>query len=301
MKRVWILHHASGINCYENTRLLECLEQNGIKGEIFEPKYFDIIVNRGNAKSIRYKGEKIDLPDLILSRTGSGSAYFTLALMRQFEKLGVPVINGSESVAVVSDKLMTSQSLAGAGLPIPKTILVNGDVDIELVEKEIGFPCVVKATSGSRGKTVYLCETRKIFDGLMELLSSIALKKVLIIQEFVDAMPGTDLRVWVIGGKSVVAMKRTSADGDFRANISTGGHGELFEITPEIDYISRETARVLGLQIAGIDLLFDKDGYKVCEANSSPGFKGMDKHCGQDMAQHIVDFVKLKLQQCGGS
>jgi len=296
MKRVWLLHHASGINCYENTRLLECLEQNGIKGEIFEPRYFDIIVSRGNAKSIRYKGEKIDLPDLILSRTGSGSAYFTLALMRQFEKLGVSVINDAESVAVVSDKLLTSQALASAGLPIPKTLLVNGDVDVELIEKEIGFPCVVKATSGSRGKTVYLCETRKIFEGLMELLSSIALKKTLIIQEFVDAKPGTDLRVWVIGGKTIVAMKRTGADGDFRANISTGGTGELFEITPEIDYIARETARVLGLQIAGIDLLFDKDGYKVCEANSSPGFKGMDKHCGQDMAQHIVDFVKLKIQ-----
>jgi len=299
MKRVWILHHASGINCYENTRLVECFEQNNIKCEIFEPKYFDIIVSRGNAKSIRYKGEKIDLPDLILSRTGSGSAYFTLALMRQFEKLGIPVINGSESVAIVSDKLMTSQSLASAGLPIPKTVLVNGDVDIDLIEREIGFPCVVKATSGSRGKTVYLCETKKIFEGLMELLSSIALKKTLIIQEFVDAKPGTDLRVWVIGGKAIIAMKRTGAEGDFRANISTGGHGELFEITPEIDYIARETARVLGLQIAGIDLLFDNDGYKVCEANSSPGFKGMDNHCGQNMAQHIVDFVKLKLQQCG--
>jgi gamma-F420-2:alpha-L-glutamate ligase len=300
MKRVWILHHASGINCYENNRLIECFRNNGIQCEVFEPKYFDIIVSRNTAKSIRYKGEKIDLPDLILSRTGSGSAYFTLALMRQFEKLGIPVINSSESVAIVSDKLMTSQALASAGLPIPKTVLVNGDVDIELIEKEIGFPCVVKATSGSRGKTVYLCETKKIFAGLMELLSSIALKKVLIIQEFVNAQPGTDLRVWVIGGKTVVAMKRTNTDGDFRANISTGGHGELFEITPEIDYIARETARVLGLQIAGIDLLFDTEGYKVCEANSSPGFKGMDTHCSQDMAQHIVDFIKLKLQKCGG-
>jgi RimK family alpha-L-glutamate ligase len=296
MKTVWLLHHASGIENYENKQLLNCLKNNDLNGLILEPKYFDIIVNRGNAKSIRYKGEKIDLPDLILSRTGSGSAYFTLALMRQFEKLGIPVVNDANSVGTVADKLATSQILAGAGLPIPKTILVNGDVDVELIEKEIGFPCVVKATSGSRGKTVYLCETRKIFDGLMELLSSIALKKVLIIQEFVDAKPGTDLRVWVIGGKAIVAMKRTGAEGDFRANISQGGTAELFEITDEIDYLARETARALGLQIAGIDLLFDKDGYKICEANSSPGFKGMDKHCGQDMAQRIVDFIKLKIQ-----
>jgi gamma-F420-2:alpha-L-glutamate ligase len=130
----------------------------------------------------------------------------------------------------------------------------------------------------------------------MSLLSSISLKKTMIIQEFVDAQPGTDLRVWVIGGKTVVAMKRTGAEGDFRANISQGGTAELFEITDEVDYLARETARVLGLQIAGVDLLFDKDGYKICEANSSPGFEGMDQYCGQDMAQRIVDFIKLKIQ-----
>jgi gamma-F420-2:alpha-L-glutamate ligase len=296
MKRVWILHHSTEINGYENTKLLECLERNGLEGRILEPKYFDIIVSRSTNKSIRYKGERIDMPNLVLSRTGSGTNYFTLALMRQIEKFGIPVINDSESISKVSDKLLTSQLLVKENLPIPKTILVNGDVDVELVEKEIGFPCVVKATSGSKGKTVHLCETKKDFTSLMALLSSIALKKVLIIQEFVDTAPGTDLRVWVIGGKTVVAMKRTSGNGDFRANISQGGTAETFEITEEIDYLARETARVLGLQIAGVDLLFDKDGYKICEANSSPGFSGMDKYCSQDMAQRIVDFIKLKIQ-----
>lgn len=296
MKKVWILHHATGIDAYENKKILECLAENQIEGKILIPEHFDIIVSRSNSRSIRYKGERIEAPDLILSRTGAASNYFTLALMRQFERLGIPVINDSKSVEVVSDKLASSQRLAQAGLPIPKTILVNGEVDIDLIEKEIGFPCVVKATSGSKGKTVYLCESRKIFEGLMELLTSIALKKVLIIQEFVDAKVGTDLRVWVIGGKTVVAMKRTSADGDFRANVSQGGTAELFEVTPEVDYLARETARVLGLQIAGVDLLFDTEGYKVCEANSSPGFKGMDLQCGQNMAQSIVEYVKFKLQ-----
>ena len=295
-KQVWILHHATEIAGYENTKLLDCLERNGINGRVLEPKYFDIIVSRSTHKSIRYKGEKIDMPDLVLSRTGSGTNYFTLAVMRQIEKFGIPVINDSESISKVSDKLLTSQLLVKENLPIPKTILVNGDVDVELVEREIGFPCVVKATSGSKGKTVHLCETKKDFTSLMALLSSIALKKVLIIQEFVDAAPGTDLRVWVIGGKTVVAMKRSSGNGDFRANISAGGTGEHFEMTEEIDYLARETARVLGLQIAGIDLLFDKDGYKICEANSSPGFSGLDQYCNEDMSQRIVDYVKLKIQ-----
>jgi gamma-F420-2:alpha-L-glutamate ligase len=296
MKHVWILHYAASIDAYENQRLLSCLEKNGMKGRVLEPKYFDIIVSRSSAKSIRYKGEKIELPDLVLSRTGAGTNYFTRSVMRQIEKFGIPVINDADSISRVSDKLLTSQLLVKENLPIPKTILVNGDVDIELIEKEIGFPCVVKATSGSKGKTVHLCQTKKDFVSLMSLLSSISLKKTMIIQEFVDAQPGTDLRVWVIGGKSVVAMKRMGVEGDFRANISQGGTAELFEITDEVDYLARETARVLGLQIAGVDLLFDKDGYKICEANSSPGFEGMDKYCGQDMAQRIVDFIKLKIQ-----
>jgi gamma-F420-2:alpha-L-glutamate ligase len=296
MKHVWILHYAANIDAYENQRLLSCLEKNGMQGRVLEPKYFDIIVSRSSAKSIRYKGEKIELPDLVLSRTGAGTNYFTRSVMRQIEKFGIPVINDADSISRVSDKLLTSQLLVKENLPIPKTILVNGDVDIELIEKEIGFPCVVKATSGSKGKTVHLCQTKKDFVSLMSLLSSISLKKTMIIQEFVDAQPGTDLRVWVIGGKTVVAMKRTGVEGDFRANISQGGTAELFEITDEIDYLARETARVLGLQIAGVDLLFDKDGYKICEANSSPGFEGMDQYCGQDMAQRIVDFIKLKIQ-----
>ena len=296
MKHVWILHYAASIDAYENQRLLSCLEKNGMKGRVLEPKYFDIIVSRSSAKSIRYKGEKIELPDLVLSRTGAGTNYFTRSVMRQIEKFGIPVINDADSISRVSDKLLTSQLLVKENLPIPKTILVNGDVDIELIEKEIGFPCVVKATSGSKGKTVHLCQTKKDFVSLMSLLSSISLKKTMIIQEFVDAQPGTDLRVWVIGGKSVVAMKRMGVEGDFRANISQGGTAELFEITDEVDYLARETARVLGLQIAGVDLLFDKDGYKICEANSSPGFEGMDQYCGQDMAQRIVDFIKLKIQ-----
>jgi gamma-F420-2:alpha-L-glutamate ligase len=296
MKQVWILHYSTNIDAYENQRLLDCLKKNGMQGCVLEPKYFDIIVSRSSAKSIRYKGEKIELPDLVLSRTGAGTNYFTRSVMRQIEKFGIPVYNDADSISRVSDKLLTSQLLVKENLPIPKTILVNGDVDIELIEKEIGFPCVVKATSGSKGKTVHLCHNKKDFAGLMSLLASISLKKTMIIQEFVDAQPGTDLRVWVIGGKTVVAMKRTGAEGDFRANISQGGTAELFEITDEVDYLARETARVLGLQIAGVDLLFDKDGYKICEANSSPGFEGMDQYCGQDMAQRIVDFIKLKIQ-----
>jgi RimK family alpha-L-glutamate ligase len=155
---------------------------------------------------------------------------------------------------------------------------------------------VVKFISGSKGKGVYLCETRKFFDDLMELIDNLKSRKTLIIQEYMGAQVGVDLRVWVLGGKTIAAMKRTAPAGDFRANISHGGHGEPYEITEEIDYLARETAKAMGLDIAGVDLLFDRDGFKICEANSSPGFEGIDQYCGTNMAQRIIDYVKLKIQ-----
>ena len=142
---------------------------------------------------------------------------------------------------------------------------------------------------------MYLCNTKQEFKKLTDLLSSISLRKLLIIQEYIDTAPGIDIRVLVIGDKTIAAMKRTGPSGDFRANISNGGTAEQIEITEEIDFIARETARILGLQIAGIDLLFTEDGFSVCEANSSPGFSGMDKYCGTDLAGSIVSFIELIL------
>ena len=294
-KKLWILHYNTSEN-FESERLLEVARANGLDAELLQPKYFDVIVSKGSVKSIRYNSQRVDMPNLVLSRTGAGTNYFTSALMRQIEKFNIPVINSSASVLGVKDKLLTSQMLAKAGLPIPKTMMVSFPVDSELVESEIGFPCVVKFISGSKGKGVYLCETRKFFDDLMELIDNLKSRKTLIIQEYMGAQVGVDLRVWVLGGKTIAAMKRTAPAGDFRANISHGGHGEPYEITEEIDYLARETAKTMGLDIAGVDLLFDRDGFKICEANSSPGFEGIDQYCGTNMAQRIVDYVKLKMQ-----
>jgi gamma-F420-2:alpha-L-glutamate ligase len=294
-KKLWILHYSDSEN-FESDRLLAVAKENGLDAELLQPKYFDVIVSKGSVKSIRYNSQRVDMPNLVLSRTGSGTNYFTSALMRQIEKFNIPVINSSASVLGVKDKLLTSQMLAKAGLSIPKTMMVSFPVDSELVESEIGFPCVVKFISGSKGKGVYLCENRKFFDDLMELIDNLKSRKTLIIQEYMDAQVGTDLRVWVLGGKTIAAMKRTAPAGDFRANISHGGHGEPYEITEEIDYLARETAKTMGLDIAGVDLLFDRDGFKICEANSSPGFEGIDRYCGTDMAQRIIDYVKLKIQ-----
>jgi RimK family alpha-L-glutamate ligase len=291
---VWILSNQKEDE-YETSRLLEKFHAKNITVEIVNPDFFDIVVNRDIKQGVRYQGKTVELPRVLLVRFGAGISNFTLTLIRQLEKAGVRCINSSESIEIVKNKLLTSQILGQHGIAIPNTMLVRFPVDYELVKEEIGFPCVVKVITGSYGNGVYLCERRKDFTKLMELIKSLGSSKTLLVQQYMGTRPGEDLRVLVIGGKVIGAMKRSAPEGDFRANISSGGTGEKYEVTDEIDYIAREMAKVLGLDIAGIDLLFDDKGFRACEANSNPGFSGFEKYCGIDVAAHIVEYVSRKL------
>jgi len=292
--KVWILSKRT-VDEYENRRLVESFNENGIETKLVHPDKFDLIVNKKDLTDIWSDGVKNSLPGAVLVRTGSGSTYFSLAVMRQLESLGIAVINSSSSIDMVKDKLQTSQLLAKHGIPIPKTMLVRWPINAALVASEIGFPCVVKVITGSYGKGVHLCQSMSAFNALMEFIESLNAKKTMIIQEFIDAKVGSDLRVWVVGGKVIGAMQRTSANNDFRANISGGGKGQQYEINEEIEFLARETAKIMGLDIAGIDLLFDKEGFKVCEANSAPGFEGMEQYCNMDIAKAIIDYISFKI------
>jgi gamma-F420-2:alpha-L-glutamate ligase len=294
MSTVWILSNQKEDE-YETSRLLEKFHAKNITVEIVNPDFFDIVVNRDIKQGVRYQGKTVELPRVLLVRFGAGISNFMLTLIRQLEKAGVRCINSSESIEIVKNKLLTSQILGQHGIAIPNTMLVRFPVDYELVKEEIGFPCVVKVITGSYGNGVYLCERRKDFTKLMELIKSLGSSKTLLVQQYMGTRPGEDLRVLVIGGKVIGAMKRSAPEGDFRANISSGGTGEKYEVTDEIDYIAREMAKVLGLDIAGIDLLFDDKGFRACEANSNPGFSGFEKFCGIDVAAHIVEYVSRKL------
>lgn len=294
MKRIWILHNTtdSAKNDFETRKLIEAFGTGLTRAEAYQPKRFDIITSRKSLKSIRYDGETVKLPDAVLVRTGAGTNYFTQALLRQLEGFDIPVINSCDSIINAKDKMLSSQILARHKIPTPRTMLVTFPINADIVEAEIGFPCVVKLVSGSKGKGVYLCENKKFFIDLMELIDNLNTKKSLIIQEFVTSGEIFDLRVWVIDGKTRVAMKRIPPQGDFRANISNGGHGEPYDINDEIADICERVCDKFGLKIAGIDLLFDGKHYKVCEANSSPGFEGIDQYCGTNMAKDIVKYIK---------
>jgi RimK family alpha-L-glutamate ligase len=281
---------------YETSRLLESFASKNIVTRVCHPDDFDIIVDRDIRKGIKYKGEDIELPQLVLVRLGAGILPFQLAVLRHFEQAGVIVVNSGESIATAKDKIRTSQVLSRAGIPIPNTMMVRFPIQEKLITDNIGYPCVIKVVTGSYGAGVYLCEKKRDYKKIVEFVESLGSKKTLLVQEYLGDQPGEDLRVLVIGGKVLGAMKRSAPEGDFRANITNGGTGENFPVTEEIAYVARETASALGLTIAGVDLLFDKRGFRVCEANSNPGFSGFEKYCGIDVADAITEYIKYKVQ-----
>jgi len=295
----WVLYKDSAGSlkpeAYEINRLMKVANEAGIEIRVFKPEQFDLIVTKEDRKGILIEGEQATLPDFLLPRMGAGTTYFALAVIRHLERLGVHSFDSSQSIDTVKDKLFTQQILAENNLPVPKTMLVKFPVDIGLVEKYLGFPVVVKTLSGSQGIGIFLIESKSSFEDLMELIEATNSKANIILQEFISHGRGIDLRVFTIGGRVIACMERKSKGDYFKANYSKGSLISKFDVTPEIEWLATETSRILGLDIAGIDLLFDGEHYKVCEANSSPGFKGLEKCCQVNIPQEIYDFIGIRL------
>lgn len=295
----WIIYRDDATQlrpeAYEIHRLIEEAKKEGIDLEVFKPEQFDLIITREDEKSILVNSEKRELPDFVIPRMGAGTTYFTLAIIRHMEKLGIHIVNSSNSIETVKDKLYSHQILAENNLPVPKTMLVKFPVNINLVDANLGFPVVVKTLSGSQGSGVFLAENKSTLDDLMQLIEATNKSSNIILQEFIKASKGIDLRVFTLGGRAIACFKRTNKEGGFKANFSAGGEVEQFEITPEIEWLATQTSNILNLDMAGIDLLFDEDHFKICEANSSPGFEGLEKSCGLNIPKDIFHYLRIRL------
>ena len=291
----WILYKNDIKESYETQRLIEEFEKQDIKVRVVHPDDVDIFVDRDDRKSILVDGKLRALPDFVLPRTGSGTTYFIKAILRHLERMNVIMINGSYAIDTVKDKLYTQQILGQSNLPVPKTLLVKHPIDIDFVEKNIGFPAIIKTLSGSFGAGVFLAETKRQFKDLIKLAEITKKSYNIIVQEFIKESFGKDLRVFVLNGKVVGCMMRQSTDEDFRANITRGGEGIPYAIDEDIEWLGGESARLLDLDIAGVDLLFDDSGYQICEVNSSPGFEGMEKFTKVNIAESIVNYIRLRL------
>ncbi|MBT7556421.1 RimK family alpha-L-glutamate ligase [Candidatus Woesearchaeota archaeon] len=291
----WILYKNKISESYETQKLIEEFEKQGIKVRVVHPDDIDIFVDRDDRKSILVAGSTRQLPDFVMPRTGSGTTYFIKAIIRHLERLGVVLINGSDAIDNVKDKLYTQQILGESKLPVPKTLLVKHPINLEWVETNINFPVIIKTLSGSFGAGVFLAENKKQLEQLVKMAEITKKSYNIIVQEFIKDSWGKDIRVFVLNKKVIGCMMRQSVDGDFRANITRGGEGIPYQITDEIEWLGGESARLLHLDIAGVDLLFNNGSYSICEVNSSPGFEGMDKFTKTNIAEDIVNFVKLKI------
>jgi gamma-F420-2:alpha-L-glutamate ligase len=294
-KKGWILVKDKFWESYETDRLVEEFHKQNINVQLVDPNTIDIFVNKDNKSSILVNGEPSSLPEFVFPRTGSGTTYHIKAVIRHFERMGVPVINSSDSIDNVKDKLYSHQILAQSNLDIPNTMLLKHPIDVDFVEKHLGFPVIVKTISGSYGRGVFLAETKKQFKQLLTMAELTKPGYNIIIQEFIKDTWGKDLRVLVVNNKVVGCMMRQSKDDDFRANITRGGEGFPYEVNERIEWLSIESSKALDLDISGVDLLFDGDGYKICEVNSNPGFEGMEMFTKKNIAEEIVQFIKMKI------
>lgn len=302
---VWILYaddiEGNADLAHEVRRFRTESERMGITLRIYNPADFDLIVDENTRDSVLIKGKPVSLPDVVYPYFNHHEhSYFSLAIVRQLERMGCLVYNRAEAIEMVRDKLHTHQVLAEKKIPSPKTMLAKLPVDddmVSLVDKTLGFPVVVKTLRGALGSGVFLIEDAKAFKNQMDLLAETSPDAQLIFQEFVEASKGRDLRIFVVNGEMIASMERRAKEGDFKANYSNGGSVHAFPADKAAIDIAVNTARALNIEIGGIDLLFLKgSGYTVCEANTFPGFKGLEKASGVNVAEKILKSMEKSLK-----
>lgn len=277
-------------NLYSTNRFVEAGKERGHEMHVINHKRCYMNITSHNPR-IHYKGEVLDRMDAIIPRIGASVSFYGTAVVRQFEMMGVYSVNESVSITRSRDKLRASQLLARKGIGLPVTGFANSPDDTEdLLQSIGGAPVVIKLLEGTQGVGVVLAETKKAAESVIEAFRG--LKANFMVQEFIKEAGGADLRCLVVGGKVVAAMKRQGKEGEFRSNLHRGGSASLIKITPEERSTAVRSAKVMGLNVAGVDLLRANHGPVVMEVNSSPGLEGIENATGKDVAGVIIEFIE---------
>jgi ribosomal protein S6--L-glutamate ligase len=275
---------------YSHRRLCEAAEARGHKIDIVNTLrvYMNITAHR---PEVWYNGAKLDGYDAVIPRIGASITFYGLAVLRQFEMMGVWPLNESVAIGRARDKLRSVQILARAGLGMPVTAFAHDPKATDEVLKLAGGPpVVIKLLEGTQGIGVVLGETEKSARSVIEAFRGANVN--ILVQEFIKEANATDIRAFVIGGKVVAAMKRTGAAGDFRSNLHRGGSASPVRITPEERSTAVRAAKKLGLNVAGVDMLRSNHGPVIMEVNSSPGLEGIETATGKDIAGEIIAFIE---------
>ncbi|MBC8514005.1 MAG: 30S ribosomal protein S6--L-glutamate ligase [Candidatus Thioglobus sp.] len=277
-------------NLYSTRRLIEACEQRGHETLVLDVlrTYIDITSNKPEA---RFKGEVLPYFDAVIPRIGASVTFYGTAVLRQFEVMGSFPLNESVAISRSRDKLRSLQLLARKNVGLPSTGFANSPDDVQdLIKMAGGAPLVVKLLEGTQGVGVVLAETKKAAESVIEAF--MGLKANILVQEYIKESSGADIRCLVVGGKVVAAMKRQAQPGEFRSNLHRGGSAILTKISPLERATAVKAANVMGLNVAGVDLLRSERGPLVMEVNSSPGLRGIEEATGKDIANLIIEFIE---------
>ena len=237
---------------------------------------------------------------VVLPRIGASVTDFGLALLTQFEMLGFRVLNRAQAFHLARNKLLALQTLSAAGIRVPRTVMSRDRADLDaMVDRVGGFPLVLKLTTGTQGIGVMIAESMAAMRAALDALWGLG--QNILIQEYVRAAAGRDVRVIVAGGAPVAAYRRVARKGEFRSNLHRGGHGEALDADTRLAAVAVASTRAIGLGIAGVDILEAGDGPMVMEVNASPGLKGVETVTGLNVAGSIVDAALAALHGEGGA
>ena len=285
-----------GPQLYSTKRLAEEAEKAGWAVRILDPLALTVVVDENEGK-IFHKGWQVDC-EAIIPRIGYSVTRRGVSIVRQFERMGIIIMNSSDGITRSRDKLIAFQMMSAGNIPVPITAqVVSWEDTNRAINRVGGTPCVVKSTEGTHGSGVFLAHTDQHARQLVYQMLERGMRPL--VQEYIEESHGKDIRVLVVGGNVVACMRRSSIGDEFRSNFHLGGTVEKVDISPEFKKIAIEAASILGLEIAGVDLLESERGPLVLEVNSSPGLEGIEKASGENVAAAVSERLNDLLRALG--
>jgi ribosomal protein S6--L-glutamate ligase len=284
---------ASNPNLYSNQRIVEAARNRGHDVEFANVGGCYIKVAADGCEIFHDEAKKLEKIDCVIPRLKPAMTFYGTAMVRQFEMLGVKCLNGSEAITKSRDKLFSLQVLSQHQMNIPITSFANSSYDTkDLIKLVQSAPLVVKLLEGTKGVGVVLAETNKAAESVINAFKS--LKADVLVQQYIKESKGCDIRCFVIGDQVVASMERIAQEGEFRANIHLGATARAVEITDEEREMAIKSAKLIGLEVAGVDMVRSSTGPKILEINSSPGLEGIEGATGVNIAEKMIEYLEKK-------
>jgi ribosomal protein S6--L-glutamate ligase len=287
---VRILILSRNASLYSTSRIVLAARARGHDINVIDPLEFQIVVSRGRP-SLVVGGAALPRYDIVIPRIGASITNYGLAVVRQFDLMGTPVINGAVAIARSRDKLRALQLLTRRNIDVPTTVCARSPAGIESALALVGgCPAIVKLQQGTQGIGTMIAETPQAVYSLLETLW--AMGQDIVLQEYVRESKGRDIRAIVVGGRVIAAMRRVAKPGEFRSNLHRGGKGDLLDLPRVFRSAATRAAKVMGLEVAGVDMLESRGGPKILEINSSPGLEGIERATGVDVAGAMIEHAE---------